>query len=230
MNRHLVVCAKAPLPGRAKTRLSPRLSPEDAASLARAFVQDVLAVGEAVPDCDLTLAYTPRGTRELMAALAGTRWRLRMQRGRDLGERLSHAFGSRLRTPRDRVVIIGSDSPLLTPERLDEAFVALEHADIVLGPCDDGGYYLIGSRTRDPHPVREGLFTGVRWSTDLAFADTVTNANWLGLSRAVLESGYDVDDFRSLQRLVDDLRSLPVDRAPHTRTELLRQGRLGDDQ
>jgi len=230
MTRHLVVCAKAPLPGQAKTRLTPRLSPEDAASLAQAFLRDVLAVGEAVPECDLTLAYTPRGTRECMAALAGPRWRLRLQRGPDLGQRLSHAFGSLLRTPRDRVVITGSDSPLLTPERLDEAFAALDRADLVIGPCDDGGYYLIGSRTEDGEPFPEGIFAGVRWSTDLAFADTVTNANWLGLSRAVLEGVYDVDDFRSLQRLVDDLRSLPADRAPHTRAELVRQGHLGYHQ
>jgi len=220
MTRHLVVFAKTPEPGRAKTRLMPRLSPEAAAALARAFLLDVLVVGEGVPDCDRTLAYTPRGTRDEMAALAGPRWQLRLQQGRDLGERLAHAFASRLRTRGDRVVIIGSDSPLLSPERLEEAFAALERSDLVIGPCDDGGYYLIGLRRWVP-----GLLAGIRWSTDLAFADTVTNANWLGFSRAVLESHYDVDDFRGLQRLIDDLRSSPADRAPQTRAELIRQGR-----
>jgi len=220
MKRHLVVFAKTPEPGRAKTRLAPRLSPEAAAGLARAFLLDVLAVAERVPECDRTLCYTPRGTRDAMAALAGPVWRLRLQRGRDLGERLSHAFASRLRTPKDRVVIIGSDSPLLPQERVEEAFAALEQSDLVIGPCDDGGYYLIGLRRWVP-----ALLAGIRWSTDLAFADTVTNANWLGLSRAILESHYDVDDFGGLQRLIDDLRSSPDRRAPHTRAELVRQGR-----
>ena len=220
MSRHLIVFAKTPQPGRVKTRLAPRVSPESAAALARAFLQDVSALAESLADCDLTLAYTPRGTRDQVQALVGPRWQLRLQRGRDLGERLAHAFTSRLGARADRVVIIGADSPLLPPQRLAEAFDALGRADLVIGPCEDGGYYLIGLRR-----WAVGLLAGIRWGTDLAFSDTVTNANWLGLSRAVLESDYDVDDPRSLLRLIDDLRSLPPERAPYTRAELIRQGR-----
>jgi rSAM/selenodomain-associated transferase 1 len=220
MKRHLVVFAKTPQPGRVKTRLTPRLSAEDAAGLARAFLLDVLALARRVPDADRVLAYTPRGTREEMGALAGPRFRLRVQQGRDLGERLARAFSSLLRRPDDRTVIIGSDSPLLPPSRLAEAFAALDRADVVLGPCEDGGYYLIGLRRWVP-----ALLAGVRWSTDFAFADTITNANRLSLSRSVLESDYDVDDFRGLARLVQDLHALPPDRASHTRSELIRQGR-----
>ncbi|MBM3497965.1 MAG: glycosyltransferase [Armatimonadetes bacterium] len=220
MSRHLLVFAKAPQPGRVKTRLTPEVPPEDAAGLARAFLQDVLTTGERLPDADLTLVYAPRGARGSLQALAGPRWRVRVQRGCDLGERLTHAFAARLRSARDRVLIVGADSPLLSPERLAEAFTALDRADLVIGPCDDGGYYLIGLRR-----WVAGLLSGVRWSTTVALADTLANARRLRLSCAELESDYDVDDARSLARLIEDLRRLPAERAPFTRAELARQGR-----
>ena len=222
MNRRLVVFAKAPQPGRVKTRLGPAVCADNAADLARAFLLDVLAMGERLPNCELVLAYAPYGTGKEMAALAGGRWRVRLQRGKDLGERLAHAFATLLRDPLDRVVVIGSDSPQMPAERLGEAFAALDSADLAIGPCDDGGYYLIGLRR-----WVEGLFCGVRWSTDCAFVDTIANADRLGLSRAVLGTEYDVDDPRSLSRLVADLRALPEERAPCTRAAVLRQGERG---
>jgi rSAM/selenodomain-associated transferase 1 len=220
MMRHLIVFAKTPHPGRVKTRLTPHVSPDEAAALARAFLQDVLAMGESLPDCDLTLAYTPRGTRPEMRGMAGSRWRLRLQRGRDLGERLSDAFASHLLRGADRVVIIGSDSPLLTADRVREAFEALDRADLVIGPCDDGGYYLLGLR-RWPR----GLLQDIRWSTDQACPDTLAQAARLGLKSAVLGGEYDVDDVGGLARLINDLRALPASRAPCARAELMRQGR-----
>jgi hypothetical protein len=212
MNRHLVVFAKAPEAGSVKTRLCPPLSPHEAAALAEAFLRDVLALAQSLADCALMLCYTPRGTRNRMRRLAPSRWRLRLQRGADLGERLGHVMADLLTDPRARVVVLGSDSPQLPSATLSAAYASLARHDLVLGPAEDGGYYLIGLRR-----WTRGLFDGVRWSTDRALADTLERARTLGLSCELLEQAYDVDDIASLRRLLADLDCLPADRLPHTR-------------
>jgi rSAM/selenodomain-associated transferase 1 len=212
MNRHLVVFAKAPEAGSVKTRLCPPLSPCQAAALAEAFLRDVLALAQSLPDCELVLCYTPRGTRERMRRLAPRGWRLRLQRGADLGERLGHLMAELLDDPSARVVVLGSDSPQLPPATVAAAYAALERRDLVLGPTEDGGYYLIGLRR-----WTRGLFDGVRWSTNRTLADTLERTPILGLSCELLEEGYDVDDIAGLRRLLADLDRLPPDRLPHTR-------------
>jgi rSAM/selenodomain-associated transferase 1 len=221
VSKHIIVFAKTPLPGLVKTRLHPVMSPQEAAALAEAFLRDTLALAETRDECWLTLAWHPRGTRRLMRALAGRDWSVRLQRGQDLGERLDRMFQALL-GPGDanRALAIGADGPQMPPERLAEAFEALERADLVLGPCEDGGFYLLGLRQWVPR-----LLDAVRWSTEHALADVLAGAERLGLAHESLATGYDVDDPPGLARLVGDLRRLPPDRAPHTRAELRRQGR-----
>jgi hypothetical protein len=115
----------------------------------------------------------------------------------------------------DRVLVIGADSPQVPPERLREAAAALDRADLVLGPTDDGGYYALGLRR-----WAAGLLDGVRWSTEHALADTLSRARALGLSCELLPPAYDVDDAASLWRLVEELEHLPPDRLRHTRAAL----------
>ena len=217
MTRQLVVFAKRPWPGEVKTRLCPPLTPAQGAVLAEAFLRDTLLLADGLPNWQRLLAYAPRGARETMAALA-TRWRLRLQRGEDLGERLEETVGQLFAAGVEQVIVLGSDSPHLPAVRLREAEAALDRADLVLGPTEDGGYYLVGlSRWR------AGLFEGVRWSTDHALADTLARAKALGLSCELGEMGYDVDDLGGLRRLAGELADLPPTALPHTRAVL---GRL----
>lgn len=218
--RHVCIFAKVPWPGVAKTRLVPPLSSSQAAALSRAMLADVLVTARKIPHCTRTLAYTPRGARQQMGILAGPGWRLWLQRGNNLGERLSYAVDRLLRADCDQVVVLGSDSPLITAERIEEAFECLTRADTVVGPCEDGGFYLLGLRRWEPE-----LLTGIRWSTCHAFSDLMANVCQSGLAVAHLASELDVDDFASLLRLVEILRSMPDDFAMHTRTELACMGR-----
>jgi len=211
MKRCLVVFAKRPGPGEVKTRLCPPLAPGQAAALAAAFLRDTVLIGEHLADWERVLAYAPWGARRAMAELAPG-WRLLVQRGVDLGARLEGAVGGVSPRGADRVVVIGSDSPQLPPERLQEAAAVLEGADVVLGPTEDGGYYLIGLRR-----WQRGMFAGVRWSTEHALADTLARAKRLGLRCKLLEPSYDVDDIDGLRRLARDLATLPPVRAPNTR-------------
>lgn len=121
------------------------------------------------------------------------------QRGHDLGQRLERAFRHLLRR-HVAAVVIGTDSPLLPVRILRTALGELRLCDAVLGPCPDGGYYLIGLRRLDT-----GLFRGIRWGTRFAFRDTLRNLFQRDFCCSVLEPVADVDRPRDIRRLAREL-------------------------
>lgn len=213
----LLVVAKRPAPGRTKTRLSPPLSPEQAAALYECFLKDTLGIMRTVPGVQPAIAYLPADkehpwdARAYFAELAPD-FDLVLQQGPDLGCRLDNALTHYLKLGYSRVVVMDSDGPTLPPRYLQLAFERLGAADVVLGPCDDGGYYLIGLRKPAPRLLRE-----VRMSTPRVAADTLALAQELGLQVALLPTWYDVDNAHSLERLLAELEQGPPELAPHTR-------------
>ena len=156
MSNALVLYMKAPRPGTVKTRLTPRVSAGEAAELYRAFILDTLHLAQGIAGASLFVAWTPEdGLAELRSALGNPDVEWTGQRGRDLGERLSNTFAAFLGDEWDKIVVLGGDSPLLPPAYVEKAFAALDRHDVVLGPAEDGGYYLIGLGGR-----------GVRGGTD----------------------------------------------------------------
>jgi glycosyltransferase A (GT-A) superfamily protein (DUF2064 family) len=126
------------------------------------------------------------------------------QQGEDLGERLENAFRKLLRL-HPSCVLIGTDSPLFPAHTLRQALRELRVCESALGPCPDGGYYLIAlRRPADPGVIR-GIFRRVRWSTAFAFSDTLRNLLGRGLSCSVLENCADIDLPADLQGLKEDL-------------------------
>lgn len=209
----LIVVAKRPTPGHTKTRLTPPLSPQQAAALYECFLRDTLDSIRRVPDVRPAVAYLPAEERAYFTALAPD-FDLVLQEGDDLGARLDNALTRALDAGHQRAVIMNSDSPTLPPDCLTRAFDALANgADVVLGPADDGGYYLIGLRRPAPRLLRE-----VRMSTPQVLADTQALAAEEGLRVALLPVWYDVDDAASLARLKAELTNTPGDVAPYTRT------------
>jgi len=216
MPNALIVVAKRPIPGRTKTRLTPPLSLDQAAALYDCFLRDTLDLIRRVPDVQPVIAYSPDDAREYFAQLAPD-FDLVRQQGHDLGTRLDNALTQYLHAGYERVAIMNSDSPTLPVDHLIAAFEALsDRTEVVLGPSDDGGYYLIGLRRPAPRLLRE-----VRMSTPFVTADTLALAEEEGLHVALLPAWYDVDNAASLARLVNELIDAPLDVAPHTRTFLL---------
>ena len=198
----VVVFAKAPRAGAVKTRLSPPLSPAAAARLYRCFLLDVLDGVRALGGITPVIAYAPRRARGFFAAMQpGTL--LVEQAGADLGARMAGVFERLFARGFPAVVMLGADSPTLPPRYLRAAVRALRSAavDGVVGPSDDGGYYLIGLRA----PCR-ALFTGIAWSTERALAQTRRQARRAGRRLRVLPAWYDVDTIEDLRRLSADLR------------------------
>lgn len=180
------VFAKAPEPGRVKTRLLPALRAVEAAEIYRALLQDTIDVAEAT-GAETVVLYTPAGGRRSLERLLGRRRRLMPQGPGELGERLAYAF-RRLCGGDRPVVAVGSDCPGLTEQRLEEAFEALRRADAVVGPALDGGYYLIGTRRDRPE-----LFEDVPWSTAAVTEATRRRIEEAGLEARWLPVERDLD-------------------------------------
>jgi glycosyltransferase A (GT-A) superfamily protein (DUF2064 family) len=135
------------------------------------------------------------------------------QRGADLGVRLDNLLSDALANGATAAVVMDSDSPTLPPALVEEAFVRLDAGDdVVLGPCDDGGYYLIGLRSPQPRLTRD-----VTMSTATVLQDTLAIAAGLGLRVHLLPVWYDVDTAAELERLHGELRDQPAGVAAHTR-------------
>jgi uncharacterized protein len=213
----LIVVAKQPAPGHTKTRLSPPLTPGQASALYECFLLDTLEQMRKVETVQRVIAHLPADAGAYFTRLAPD-FGLVPQYGGDLGERLDHALTGFLSGGYERAVIMDSDSPTLPSGYLAQAFELLEDgADVVIGPCEDGGYYLIGLRQPQPRLLRE-----VRMSTPTVAADTIAIARSEGLRVDILPRWYDVDDGASLLRLANEIESLGSLEAAHTR-RLLRQ-------
>jgi rSAM/selenodomain-associated transferase 1 len=208
----LIVVAKQPVPGKTKTRLSPPLSHEQASALYECFLRDTLDQMRQVDEVQRVVAYLPAEADGHFRQLAPD-FQLTPQDGQDLGVRLDNALTLYLSRGYERVVIMDSDSPTLPPSYLSEAFdVLADGADVTLGPCEDGGYYLIGIKRPVPRLLRE-----VRMSTPTVAADTISLAEEEGLRLSLLPAWYDVDDAASLTRLVKEVATLDPQVAAHTR-------------
>ncbi|HVC51082.1 MAG TPA: TIGR04282 family arsenosugar biosynthesis glycosyltransferase [Stellaceae bacterium] len=222
----MAIMAKAPRVGEAKTRLVPPLSPEEAAGLSACFIRDAaenIAGAAKRASIEGYIAYSPPGAEAEFSPLLANGTRLLPSPRVGLGLSLYDAAKSLLDVGYGSVCLINSDSPTLPTAILVDAARALSAPDdrVVLGPAEDGGYYLIG--LKHPHA---GLFHGIAWSTDAVFAQTVVRAREIGLEPIVLPTWYDVDDAGSLRRLIAELREEigrgASDRAPHYTAAFLR--------
>jgi rSAM/selenodomain-associated transferase 1 len=188
----VVVFAKPPRVGEAKTRLAATLGAVTASRLARAFLEDTWRMVSAWPSVTPVLATTDATAAEWPAALRPSLW---LQGPGDLGARLERVLRRALRR-HARAIAIGADTPGLPPSLVESAQHALDRSEAVLGPALDGGFYLIGLR-RCPR----GLLRGLPWSAADTFARTIERLRASGLDVAVLPPWFDVDEPRDLRRL-----------------------------
>jgi uncharacterized protein len=198
----VAVMTKVPGMTAVKSRLHNSLGEQRATELYRCFLLDRLDALATLRDIMGVVAFTPPEAEGPMRSLAPPAMRLVPQRGADLGERLSNILSDLLDRGHAGAIAVDSDSPTLPMAYVMEAATALSGAtcDVVLGPCEDGGYYLVGSR--GPQPA---LFEGIPWSTDAVFAMTLERARARGLSVHVLPQWFDVDTDADLRRLHADM-------------------------
>jgi rSAM/selenodomain-associated transferase 1 len=221
--RVLGLLAKQPQPGLAKTRLAAETSPEWAARVSGAFLNDSVERLTAI-EAQRVLVYAPREAEAYFARLVSGRFTLMPQVEGDLGQRIAAFFSNLVasqpqlanRAGSDnearelgiKTVLVGVDSPTLPLSYIEEAFAKLARVDLVLGPATDGGYYLVGCAGRVPP-----IFENISWSQPTVLDDTVNllkNTEW---RLELLPPWYDVDtlsDWRMLRGHLAALRRAGV--------------------
>jgi rSAM/selenodomain-associated transferase 1 len=238
------VMAKAPRPGFSKTRLCPPLQPEQAAGLSAAFLRDItenirLAARQVVPVTGY-VAYAPAGQETLFDGHLADGTNLLLADGSPpmplgvlgFGRCLLHAVQAMLALGHGSAVVLNADSPTLPTALLVRTAVLLAAKGdrVVLGPADDGGYYLLGMKAAHAY-----LFSDIAWSTDSVAETTRARAAELGVEVIELPAWYDVDDQAALTRLLKET-AIPEVRngllpyaAPFTATALARMGLRAQD-
>ncbi len=212
----LLVMAKRPSPGHTKTRLCPPFSAEQAASLYECFLRDALDIARAVPDVTRFIAYSPPEEEAYFQQLAPD-FELIPQIGANLGERLDFVLSTTLAAGFEQVAAINSDSPTLPPTYLSQAFAQLNHdtIDAVFGPCEDGGYYLIGWKQPHPRLVRD-----VQMSTSDVLQDTLDIARQENINVSLLPTWYDIDTITDIERVRNEIDQMRTECSHHTRSFL----------
>lgn len=198
MNTGIILMSRIPQAGLTKTRLEVCLTPGQCADFHRACLHDELSELKGLPwpkyfcytdelDFDQTLSVSQLGAACGLTSDLLESWTVIKQQGQDLGERMQNAAQAVLEMM-DAVIIIGSDMPWLTKARIIEAAAELENQDVVIGPSEDGGYYLLGLKN-----INECLFKGIPWSTDQVFSYTQAIIADHNLSAGLLAVEYDLD-------------------------------------
>ena len=196
---------KVPRAGEVKTRLVPPLTHDEAAQLNSSFLRDIAAAISAAAGEQTArgvAVYTPLGAEAAYENILPEEFSLMAQRGQNFGDRLVFAAEDLFTVGFNSVCLINSDSPTVPAENFSQA-VELLHLPgdrIVLGPSDDGGYYLIGLKK-----AHREMFERIDWSTQRVLDQTLQRAAETGTEVKLLPPGYDVDDRATLERLCNEL-------------------------
>lgn len=212
----LLIFARVPEHGRVKSRLARELGEERTLELYEAMLGDVLeSIGTSSGDLEVEVLWT--GSEQVSGALLEHHFGdrpLARQAGGTLGDRLAVAFGERIFFHQaEKVIAIGTDDPSLTRDAVERAFLLLDGCDWVIGPAEDGGYYLIGCRAAS---YDSSVFRDIEWGTSEVLETTTSRVRETGSTLALLPHSRDID-------IVEDLRTYSAEVNPESRiAEVLR--------
>jgi len=187
---------KTPRLGTVKTRMQPQLTPEQSLQLYRAMGRDLVAQHKAQRSYQLCVSYWPADGLDEMKAWLGKEGEYLLQTEGNLGKKMGDTFQERFKSGFEKVCIIGSDLPTIDDSIIERSFNLLDTSDVVLGPTDDGGYYLIAMKAS--HRI---IFKDVVWSSESVFDKTLENAAEGGLKIKLLQKLSDIDSFAEVQQL-----------------------------
>ncbi|MBQ0041339.1 MAG: TIGR04283 family arsenosugar biosynthesis glycosyltransferase [Clostridiales bacterium] len=182
----MIVFTRVPVPGQTKTRMMPYFTPEQCADLHRCFLQDVSRQVKKV-DADIIVSYTG-GNPDQLEQIFGKKVMYIEQIGDGLGNRMADAIRKAHETGYDKIVLIGTDVPELEAETLDAAFAMLDACDVVMGPTEDGGYYLIGMKE-----AHQQAFNVKKYGEASVLEETLKGISDAGLTAVTIDSYDDID-------------------------------------
>ncbi len=197
-NGTVLLMTKWPEPGRVKTRMSPPLTPAQAARLSVCLLEDALEATEAIAEglgLSVTVCLDPEDAIPAARALMPPSFQIQAQRGHGLAERMAYAVEEAFKAGAPRVFLRGSDTPMLSAAHFKQSLQALGHADVVVSPCEDGGYGLLGLNRCWP-----GLFN-LEMSTSRVCEETLQRAKELGARSVEGMPCFDLDTEEDLRTL-----------------------------
>ena len=225
MNPILVVMAKEPIVGSTKTRLCPPLSMEQAAHLYEALLLDTLDLCSQLEGIDLAIAVTPPESTDYFHRIKPQNALILPVACEDIGACLKVVLGELLKEGYPKILALNSDGPTLPAENIYKAIDLLEESELVFGPGEDGGYYLIGVTK-----LHETIFNNIDWSTSKVLAQSLAQAKAANLRHRLLPHWYDVDTAEDLHRLEEEIYRISPERLIHTRRYLLGSRAMKEDQ
>jgi rSAM/selenodomain-associated transferase 1 len=185
----LFIFLRFPLPGKVKTRLAQSLGKNKAAWFYRLCADAILSEIRRLPeDVKKYVFYTDQTDEPEIRRWVGPEFTIVVQEGEDLGQRLKNAFGSVFNEEMQKVIAVASDVPDLSADIMNKSIEALDKSDVVIGPCYDGGYYLLGMKR-----LHDELFSGISWSTEHVYRQTLAASNRSGLNVGQIQTLMDID-------------------------------------
>jgi rSAM/selenodomain-associated transferase 1 len=200
MKKALLTFVKAPVPGTVKTRLQADIGADRTVEIYKAFIRETLFRCSRLRGMDRFLGCAPSKNHAFLKEMSDTYAMTTFnQRGSDLGKRIVNAFKDFFKRGYTDIVLIGSDSPTIPGDYIKQAFEALKQKDFVVGPCCDGGMYLIGARKT----IEDGIFKNIPWDTSEVLNLVLGNLFSYDISFSMLPFWYDVDN-------IDDMKFLEL--------------------
>ena len=208
MRKALITFVKAPVKGTVKTRLQKDISQERTLKIYKSFIKKILSECISLQGVDRYLGCAPSDEHAYLQKVS-KEYRLPTfnQRGNTLGLKIVNAFRDYFKQGYSRIVLIGSDSPTMPKEFIEQAFHALQSKDFVVGPCCDGGIYLIGAKNM----INSKVFNNIPWDTSDVLNLVIEKLYRLDISFSLLPFWYDVDNIDDLRFLRNHLKYLNID-------------------
>jgi len=194
----VVLFVKYPIPKRVKTRLIPFLGPQGSCEVYKHMVEDTFRRLSSL-DIPLVVFFTPKNKHKAIHDWLGPRCTYYPQIGKNLGDRMISAFQQVFSQGVEQAILVGSDLPDLPQVFVHDAVIKLEDNDVVLGPAEDGGYYLVGWR-KSSFSIE--MFSGISWGTAEVYHQTLEVLNQLDRSVGFLPMWHDIDTFDDLRYLL----------------------------
>ncbi len=205
MSKALITFVKAPVAGTVKTRLQKDLPKEQVIEIYKSFIIEILSRFSRLRGIDRYVGCAPSKDHEFLREVSG-KYNLGTfnQRGDNLGKRIVNGFRDHFKKGYSEIVLIGSDSPTIPREYIKKAFVMLKNADIVLGPCCDGGIYLIAAK----NSINSRVFNNIPWDTSDVLNLVIEKLYLMDIPFSLLPFWYDVDNIDDLRFLRNHLKYL----------------------
>jgi len=204
LNKQLIIYARKPEAGKSKTRLGARIGHQQAAGVYARILYTYLGdliYSDVLRDVQFVLSVADEESVEFFNA-AYPEFRVVIQVSDELGVRMKTSFANAFSSGVELAILTGSDIPMLNATMIFNAFERLKHTDVVFGPADDGGYYLVGMR----YPGWD-VFQDIPWSTEVVLQQTQARAAALGLDSELLPGTFDLDTVAEYDQWVELIRT-----------------------